>query len=330
MAYTYESLPIISKLKIGNTTYFLKDADVRKILDTFGTAVTFNAETVVTNSTNLPTSAAIINYIQQEVAGLAGAMHFKGVLDELPAAADSQNGDVVIVGTAEYVFSGKTADAEGSWVLFGDEGVYLTIAGAEAKYVQKTLTIAGIDLTAPISADSLKTALGLKALAYKDSASATVTDYVTGIDGTKYTPKGAIAITEAEDGVEVTGSVSTPTATVTPTTSSIRPITSVGTAPSVAETKSGFATAGVLIAVDVGDTEMLVISDATKADALTSTGFSAGTLPVLGEAQDVLTNVSVAVSTPTFQGAKIKAAFTGTEETITPTVKTGSKTITVE
>lgn len=330
MAYNYENLPVVSKVKIGEGTYFLKDADVRKILDTFGTAVTFNTETAVTNSANLPTSAAIITYIQQEVAGLAGAMHFKGVVNQLPEPADSQNGDVVIVGTAEYVFSGKTADAEGNWVLFGDEGVYLTIAGAETKYVQKTLTIAGIDLSAPISADALKTALDLGALAYKDSASATVTDYVTGIDGSKYTPKGSIALAEAEDGTEITGTVSTPTATVTPTTSSIRLVTNIGTAPSVNETKSGFATAGVLIAVDAGDKEMLVISDATKADALTSTGFSAGTLPVLGEAQDVLTNISVAVSTPTFQGAKIKAAFTGTEETITPTVKTGSKTITVE
>ena len=31
MAYTYENLPVLSKVKIGDVIYYLKDADVRKI-----------------------------------------------------------------------------------------------------------------------------------------------------------------------------------------------------------------------------------------------------------------------------------------------------------
>jgi hypothetical protein len=56
--------------------------------------------------------------------GLTNAMHFKGVLSSLPTPtiADAYvDGDVILVGNKEYVRSGKTATAAGSWVELGDE-----------------------------------------------------------------------------------------------------------------------------------------------------------------------------------------------------------------
>lgn len=126
--------------------------------------------------------------------------------------------------------------------------------------------------------------------------------------------------------------------------------------------------------MDGSDTEMLVISAAPTGNALTSTGFNAGsftdgqfnkgTLPTLAEPTNVMTSVSASADAPKFTGGKIAATFTGTqaaisatfageegdisvtgnydkagvqnstfagdEATITPTLTTGSKQITVK
>lgn len=414
MAYNYNNLPLLSKFQIGGAVYYLKDAEVRAILDTYGNAVTFNVDEAVTaDSKNLVTSGAISKYVSDKVAELTGgAMTFIGVKDELPASGTA--GEVVIVGTSEYVY-----DTDKGWVLFGDEGVYATINGVEAEYVKKELTIAGINLEDAITADELKTALGLKALAFKDSASGTIDGVVTGVEAAQYTPAGSVAVVLGQtstamastgsftpagtvsgtttaagtvsiarddaNGTQVSGTVSAPTVTVTPATAEVQHLDSVGTlpsytaaqytAPSVAEASSQFASEGILANIDDKDAEMLVFSAAGKASALTSTGFNAGsytaasfdagTLPVLGASQTVVTGITKAeASAPVFTGDKFgatfagseaqisatfagredavnvsgnydkasveSAAFTGTEATISHTVTTGSKTVTVQ
>ena len=412
MANIYSNTPVMAKVKIGNEIYWLKDADVRALLDTYGNAVKYDVDTTfAADSENLATSKAIAAYLEGAIAGLTGAMHFVGVVDELPAEAAA--GDIVIVGTAEYVYDGA------KWVEIGDEGVYATKAGVEKDYVKKTVTIANIDLADNITADELKAALELKALAYKDSASATLNDYATGINGAEYTPAGAVevklnatstAITsegsftpagnvtgnvtavgtvsiarDDANGVAVSGTVSAPTITVTPATAQIQHIYSVGAlpsytaaqyvAPSVAEAKAQFASEGLVAAMDTEDTEMLVFSAAGKADALTGTGFNAGSytaaefnagaLPTFGDAQTVVTGITSATATaPVFSGDKFgatfsgsevaidaafagtagnvsvsgnydkagveSATFTGTKDTIAPTLVTGQKTIVVQ
>ena len=369
MAYTYENLPLLSKVKIGEQTYYLKDAEVRKILDTFGTAVTYNVDTTFNaESGNLATSAAVATYLEGAIAGLTGAMHFVGVEEELPATGN--NGDIVIVGSAEYVWSDEKAGGAG-WILIGDEGVYATIAGVDAAYVKKTLTIAGIDLNDAITADELKTALGLKALAYKDTASGSV-DVVTGVKDASYTPAGNVGTTlthtstamassgsftpagsvsgnvtaagtvaisrDDVNGVQVSGTVSAPTITVTPATAEVQHISSLGTlpsytaaqyvAPSVTEAKAQFASEGLLASVDAEET--LIFTAAGKADALTATGFNAGSyvaaefnagaLPELGAAQVVVTGITKAeASAPVFTGDKFGATFSGSEVAIAAT-----------
>ena len=365
MAYEYKNLPVLSKVKIGEQVYYLKDAELRALVDTFGDAVKYNVDAEkVTVDGNLATVKAMKAYIEEQVAGLTGAMHFVGVVEELPETG--ANGDVVIVGTAEYVYSD-------GWKLIGDEGVYATNAGVEAAYVKKTLTIAGIDHADDITAEELIAALGLKALAFKDNASTTLTDYATGIEGTAYTPAGqvgvelghtstaigstgtytpaggvsgtttaagTVAIARDEAGTAITGTVSAPNVTITPTTATVQHIETLGqlpsytaatyVAPKVAEAKAQFAADGIVATVGDGeDTEILVFSAATKADALTTTGFDAGSytpaefnagaLPTLGAEQTVVTGVSATADAPIFTGDKFGATFTGTEAAINAT-----------
>ena len=364
MAIEFKNTPVLAKVKLGNEIYWLKDAEVRELLATYGDAVKYNvAASVVADSEDLATSKAIAAFVENKVAGLAGAMHFIGVKEALPESGVA--GDIVIVGTTEYVHDGA------KWVEIGDEGVYATKAGVEADYVKKTVTIANIDLQDNITADELKAALELKALAYKDSASATLTDYATGINGAKYTPAGAVevklnhaaAVVESAgtftpagtvsgnvtaagtvsiarddaNGVAVSGTVSAPAITVTPVTAQVQHIDNVGTlpsytaaqytAPSVAEAKAQFASEGLVAAMDATDTEMLVFTAAGKADALTATGFNAGSytaaefnagaLPTLGAAQTVVTGIEKAEATaPVFSGDKFGATFAGSQVAI--------------
>lgn len=314
MANTYTNLPVLSKVKIGEQMYYLKDAEVRALLDNYGAAVTYNVDTtVVDGSENLITSGAVHAYVTEYVTNITGgAMTFLGIKESLPTSGNP--GDVVIVGTAEYVY------ADGEWHLYGDEGVYATVAGVEANYVKQTLTIAGIDLKDAITAEELKGALGLGALAYKDNASGTITGVVTAVEDATYTPAGTVEVTlnqtatamestgaytpagtvsgkttaagsvalaaDNEHGFQVSGTVSAPTVTVTPATAQIQHIASLGslpsltgtsyTAPSVSEATSQFATAGVIAAIDDTDSEMLVFSNASKAAAVTATNFNAG------------------------------------------------------
>lgn len=369
MANIYSNTPVMSKVKIGTEVYWLKDADARAILDSYKGAVKYDVDTTfVADSENLATSKAIAAYLEGQIAGLTGAMHFAGIKTEEEFAEGTlagNAGDVIIVGTTEYVHDGS------KWVEIGDEGVYATKEGVKKDYVQKTVTIADIDLQDNITADELKTALALKALAFKDSASATLTDYATGINGAAYTPAGRVDVTlnhtstvvesagtftpagtvsgnvtaagtvsiarDDANGVAVSGTVSAPSVTVVPTTTQVQHIDSVGTlptytaaqyvAPSVNEAKSQFASEGLVAAMDADDTEMLVFSAASKTDALTATGFNAGSytaaefnagaLPTLGAAQTVVTGIeSATASAPTFSGDKFGATFAGSQVAI--------------
>lgn len=219
MAYDYNlvnttNAPVLSKVKIGDSIYFLKDADVRAILNTYGDIVTYNVEAALSNGQNIPTGSAVTAAIANAVKGIEGAMHFQGVYDSIDAIDFTPAaGDVIIVGTKEYVYNNSN-----EWVELGDEAIYLTTANAEANYVQKTFTIAGIDMQDNITVEEVKGALGLKALAYKDSASATVTDYATGIADVAYTPAGdvEVTLTQTPTAINSTGKLTTSAAISVP------------------------------------------------------------------------------------------------------------------
>lgn len=83
---------------------------------------------------NLPfsdnTQPSTTNYVvrKNDIADLAGAMHFEGIVNAIPPTGDYSSGDLVILeGTnKEYVFDGT------NWLELGDEGTHATKAALEA------------------------------------------------------------------------------------------------------------------------------------------------------------------------------------------------------
>lgn len=367
---------LLSKVQVSGTTYYLKDAEVREVLDKLTKAAFTQLSNGKVDSTDvgLVTGAQVAEAIKE----LNGAMHF---VDASAPGYKPKNGDVKIEGTKEYVY------VNGDWKELGDEGFH----------VIKTTEIAGIQIQSGITAetlanalsDKLKTSLGLGALAYADTASgsgkvATIDSIelnkltvagnatVTSKDATvsssgEYTPEGEIAITgnvvsgatfvkstaEDQDGVIITGTVSAPAITVTPTAKTIThqvvenagtPASWTGatyTAPSLgAASKSQFATNGVVANISESDHEMLVFTSAATSDALIAQGdfsagsvnfgtFNGGSMPTFKNATEtVLGSVEAALaSAPQFTGDKFKvstssaangltAKFTGTQATL--------------
>ena len=88
------------------------------------------------NDAKVSANASAISALQEAVKS---GVTFKGKLDALPAASAYNNGDLIIVGTKEYIclVSGSTK----SWVELGDEGTHLTKSTADGYYVAKNEAI---------------------------------------------------------------------------------------------------------------------------------------------------------------------------------------------
>ena len=216
---SYENSTTLKKLNVNGSIYWLKDNDLRKLVESFGQAVFKDVDTVVTeNSVNLVTSGAVYDAIETAIADLPRAMHFRGVIERQTGETDVQaiarvitnprDGDVVIMkdNGKEYIYG------DSKWNELGDEGIYLTKAEAASTYVPKTRTIAGIDLADDITVGELEasTALDLKALAHKASASGTVEvlddiDNITVAKAGTYTVSGdTIAVPKTYNALDVT------------------------------------------------------------------------------------------------------------------------------
>lgn len=348
-----KNIPVISKLTIGDKTYYLKDAEAREFLATLGTAAQKDvAAGVGADEQGLVTGAMV----QAAIAGIASSMRFRGVFTSTAEVTDPAAGDVIIVGVKEYVYGGDPAD----WHELGDETLYAL----------KTVTIGTQNLSANINLDTLATDMGLGKLAKKDSATGTVAGQtITGVKATgnvtgsiavalnqtataatlaksAYSPAGTIAADvtatgkvsiakDAENGVQISGSVSAPTVTVTPATDSIKKVTSVGTLPTKAAdifTANGddTFTAGSKAAwsANVDETSETLSFSFTANDlptfkqgakaSYTEGTFDAGTLPELAaEGTAVVTGITSATATaPVFTGDKFTATFTGDKTTV--------------
>ncbi len=325
----------LAKIKLGNSVYYLKDADLRSVVEAFGTAVYKNStDTLTSTGSEVPTESAVYNLVISEMGSLASAITLLSESDHT-TVTNPERGDFVIENDgSEWLYDG-VSDPDG-WREIGNEKIY----------VPKTTTIADLSLGSNITKAALSTAMGLGALASKATATTTLTDYANGINGASFTPQGTVTVTFSQTATAATLSTSdyTPggTVTVTPKTATFYQVASVGTLPSVDEVTSSFATSGVTAAIDGTDTEMLVISNATRASALTATGFNAGTLPSLSASA---TTIVTGISSASFTGSKAtgaivtgvsyskatlsSASFSGSAATITPTLTTGNKTVTV-
>lgn len=217
---TYDNANTLKKITVGAEVYFVKDADLRKIVEGFHDAVYKDVAVELTeDGVALPTEGAVVKYIKEKVASLEGAMHFRGVItraeegtDDLTAIAavvtDPKSGDVVVMkdNSKEYIYNGI------AWEELGDQTTHLTVATAAATYVAKTTTIAGIDLQDNITAEELEgpTALNLKALSHKDTASGSVEvfdkiDDLTVAKSGEYTLAGTtVAVPKTYSAMDVT------------------------------------------------------------------------------------------------------------------------------
>ena len=264
MAQTYANNDnVLSKVKFGNTTYYLKDAAARAILDTFGDVVTYNvASTIADGGTGLVTSDQVYDFVGAQIGAINGVLNLLSDSDHTQVSSPAA-GDVVV-------------ESDGKEWLY--DGTAWREVGSEGSYVLKTFEIAGIDMADNITKAELQTALDLGALAYKDSGSIKVTtidsfNSITVADAGSYnvsstpvsvpatydaldvTPAGSVSITAGTaaaasydkttsvaisaaapvEGTSVAnytpaGSVTVTNVTVTPSTASVATVTDSGTA----------------------------------------------------------------------------------------------------
>ena len=167
---------------------------------------------------------------------------------------------------------------------------------------------------------------GSIAVTLKDAEAATAAT----VTAEAYKPAGSVTsnfVADADKGVAIAGTVSKPTAKVTPATATVQEMKTPGTAYSMTagsvekavDTKSAFATEGVTASV-TGET--LTFTSAGTSQAVTASGavtYTApqlsGALPTFGASAAVMTGATVDVSQPTFTGNKysVNSSFAGTE-----------------
>lgn len=185
-------------LTYDNTTSGLTATDAQAAIDeiegSLGTAASADVATsaITEGSTDddLVSAAQVATFVASEIAGLEGAMHFKGVITRQTGETDAEAiarvitspeaGDVVVMSdnAKEYIYDGTT------WSEVGDE----------TEFVKKTTTIAGVDLQDNITATELRTALNVA-----DGSQANVIESVK-VNGSALTPDGnkAVNVTVAE------------------------------------------------------------------------------------------------------------------------------------
>lgn len=193
-------------------------------------------------------------------------------------------------------------------------------------------TATEIDSTGKVTATGSVTGTAISggsiAVTLKDAEAATAAS----VTAEAYKPAGSVTSTialDADNGVAISGEVSKPTATVTPSTATVQEMKTSGTAYSItkgsveqaADSKSAFATEGVTASVNEA-TETLTFAVAGTSQAVTAAGavtytapVLSGALPTFGASAALMTDATVDVSQPTFTGNKyaINSSFAGTE-----------------
>lgn len=300
MAMTYGNKPVLSKVKIGENYYYLKDADVRAILDAINANVyeKLKLDLGVIKDSSKQSGLAVVSDIKayidemKEIAFDVIKVDATVVAEATAEKYEQYHNSIVLVEEAdaaagsciEYVII-KDGEASYKWEQIGTTKMNMS------DYVLKTLTIAGIDLEDNITAAELQTALGLKALAYKDSAKGTIS---TADSATlNYTPEGSVEVTLAQTAKEVasTGSF-TPEGSIT-----------------------GSAISGGTVSVTLKDAEEASAVTLTKGDYTPAGTINAPEITLSkGTAQAVVTGVATEGTAPSlgtgFYTAGSAASFT--------------------
>lgn len=201
-----------------------------------------------------------------------------------------------------------------------------SITGAMAYTATEVASTGKVTATGSVTGDAIKG--GSIAVTLKDAEAVTAAS----VTAEAYKPAGSVTsnfVADANNGVAIAGTVSKPTATVTPATATVQEMKDAGTAYSItegsvekaADTKSAFATEGVVASVDEAS-ETLTFTAAGTSQAVTASGavdytapVLSGKLPTFGASAALMTGATVEVSQPTFTGNKyaVNSTFAGTE-----------------
>ena len=272
MAQTYANNDnVLSKVKFGNTTYYIKDAAARAILDTFGNATLKDvALTIADGGEGLVTADQVYDYVAQQIGAVGDILNLLSEDDhdnvENPAA-----GDFVV-------------ESDGSEWLY--DGTAWREVGSENAYVLKTFEIAGIDMADDITKAELQAALELGALAYKDSGSVKVTtidsfnSFTTGAAGSYNVSSTPVSVPATYSALDVTPAGSVELTAGTAAAASYDKTTSVAisaAAPVEGTSVANYTPAGSVTVTDVTVTPSSA-SVATVTDAGTAYQLQAGSM----------------------------------------------------
>lgn len=328
MAQTYTHTPVLSKVKMGNTIYYLKDADVRAILDSFGNSVTYNvANAVADGNNNLVTSDQVYNFVNRQIGAVGDILTLRSETDHTTIETPEAGDFIVEEDGSEWLYDGT------SWRIIGSENAY----------VLKTFTIAGVDMKDNITASELKTALGLKALAYKDTGSISIStvdsinSFSTGKAGTYNVSSTPVSVPATYDSIDVTpaGSVtitpetaaaasydkatSVSIATASPTEGQSATYTPTGevtvTNVTVTPAKSSVATV-----TDAGQAYQLSAGSVSHANDITSTFATEGVVATIGSGDDAETLILTTATTS--DAVTAVGAITYTDPTLSGSLPT--------
>ena len=328
MAQTYTHTPVLSKVKMGNTIYYLKDADVRAILDSFGNSVTYNvADAVADGNNNLVTSDQVYDFVNRQIGAVGDILTLRSETDHTAVETPASGDFIVEEDGSEWLYDGT------SWRVIGSENAY----------VLKTFTIAGVDMKDNITASELKTALGLKALAYKDTGSISIStvdsinSFSTGKAGTYNVSSTPVSVPATYDSIDVTpaGSVtitpetaaaasydkatSVSIATASPTEGQSATYTPTGevtvTNVTVTPAKSSVATV-----TDAGQAYQLSAGSVSHANDTTSTFATEGVVATIGSGDDAETLILTTATTS--DAVTAVGAITYTDPTLSGSLPT--------
>ena len=352
MALDHEfiNVPVLSKLQNGTDLYYLKDAELRAFINTFGNAALRDvAENYdqASDADKLITAAQLLAAVKD----VTGAMRFLGTSTTDPKTGvvtidgeivTGKAGDVVLYSTKEYIASVSGSPMPiTTWNEVGDEGLW----------VPNLRTVAELPLTADITIAQLQAKLGLGNMAYVNSASGTSsTSFLTAIDDItvaksgEYTVSGtAVAVPQSYKPLDVTpdGSVGiSQTTNAAVTYDKLATITVSGATATESQT-ANYTPAGsvtinninvtsssgdVATVTDAGTAYTISDGGVSKAQDTTSTFAKAGVIASVGSGDDEGTLIFTAATTD--NAVTAVGAITYTKQTLSGALPTfGTKNV---
>ena len=298
MAQTYANNDnVLSKVKFGNTTYYIKDAAARAILDTFGNATLQDvALSIADGGTGLVTSDQVYDFVNRQIGAVG---------DILNLLSEDDHEDVENPAKGDFV-----VESDGSEWLY--DGTAWREVGSEHAYVLKTFEIAGIDMQDDITVAELQQALELGALAYLDSGSVKVTtidsmkSFSTGKAGNYNVSSTPVSVPATYSALDVTPAGSVEVTAGTAAAASYDKTTSVAissAAPVEGTSVANYTPAGSVTVTDVTVTPSSA-SVATVTDAGTAYQLQAGSMSQAADTTSAFATEGVVASIGTGNDAE--------------------------